>query len=199
MKVWDEPQGTAIQVETPDGRDILINTHRLYQQGCDEAEWNNFSVPYNYGGLQIEACPLKNSVEGQSVMLLKLGQVRVVVCGAFGKNITGEGVSQLAFWESVADADILVASHTGKDAQVNAEFIKWVNPGLTILSGVSEANAGAVGEYEKWSRGWRVFNIDAIRDEYRKCLTTSRDGVITIEFGESMLNPHGILAVCTHV
>lgn len=154
----------------------------------------------NYGGLNMQfysttACSHDNFNNFSIITVLTLANSKVIVCGDNEKASFDELMKQESFKSAVANADILVAPHHGRESGYHGEFVKEVNPRLTIISDTSYSDASASSKYSNASRGWKVWNRDG-SSETRYCLTTRNDGNIKVVFGESDdPNYNGLLAV----
>ncbi len=138
----------------------------------------------NYGGLEIKtystsACDHSNFNNFSIITVFTLSGIKVVVCGDNETDSLEKLMKQEEFKNTVRNADVLVAPHHGRESAYHSEFVSLINPRITIISDTTKSDASAVDKYTQKSRGWRV------RGEERKCLTTRKDGNITVEFGES--------------
>lgn len=138
----------------------------------------------NYGGLEIKiystsACDHSNFNNFSIITVFTLSGIKVVVCGDNETDSLEKLMKQEEFKNAVRNADVLVAPHHGRESAYHSEFVSLINPRITIISDTTKSDASAVDKYTQRSRGWKV------RGEERKCLTTRKDGNITVEFGES--------------
>ena len=130
---------------------------------CDKAKKNNFS----------------------GIVVLKLGNSKVVVCGDNEKESFEILMTSDDFKKAVKNAYVLVAAHHGRESGYCDEFVTLVNPYLTIISDTSEGDTSVTVKYENKTKGYSVYNNSNRIKEHRKCLTTRNDGNIMIEFGET--------------
>ena len=105
-----------------------------------------------------------------------------------------------SFKESIADAYVLVAPHHGRESGYYDEFVAKVRPYLTIISDTSKGTTSVTEKYDAYTKGYSVYNCSTRRNEDRKCVTTRKDGNISVKFGEiDDPNYSGYLHVETHV
>jgi len=144
---------------------------------CDKRNKNNFSV----------------------IVVLQLGNAKVVVCGDNEKESFDELMSNEDFKKAVAGAIVLVAPHHGRDSGFYLEFVKLVNPYITIISDTTKGPTSVTEKYEAYTKGYEVNNLSTGFSEKRWCLTTRNDGNIKVLFGESDNPLHlGCLTVYSH-
>lgn len=137
----------------------------------------------NYGGLEIQTfstsdCDHTNFNNFSILTVFTLSDIKVVVCGDNEKESFDKLMKQSDFQDAVRDADVLVAPHHGRESAYHSDFVTLVNPRITIISDTKKTDASAVDKYTNMSRGWEV------NGQERKCLTTRKDGDITVKFGE---------------
>lgn len=140
--------------------------------------------PNNYGGLEIQTfstseCDHNNFNNFSMITVFQFSGIKVIVCGDNEKDSFDKLMKESDFKNAVRGADVLVAPHHGRESAYHSEFVSLVNPRITIISDTTKSDASAVDKYTQRSRGWTV------RGKERKCLTTRKDGNITVEFGES--------------
>ena len=71
---------------------------------------------------------------------------------------------------------------------------------LTIISGTSKGSTSVTEKYETRTKGYSIYNNSSRCNEDRKCLTTRKDGNISVVFGEiDDPNYSGYLHIETHV
>lgn len=141
-------------------------------------------------------CDKSNKNNFSAIVVLKLGNAKVVVCG------DNEGASfdilmkQDSFKEAVKDAYVLVAAHHGRESGYYDDFVKLVNPYITIISDTTKGTTSVTEKYTAKSRGYSVHNNSTGENSTRYCLTTRNDGNVKVIFGESDKPNHsGILSV----
>jgi competence protein ComEC len=83
---------------------------------------------------------------------------------------------------AVRNTTVLIASHHGREAGFCAELLDLMNLSLVVISDGDACDTSATGRYSAKARGCRVANRLGLVDT-RKCLTTRKDGHITIKFG----------------
>lgn len=182
-------------------------------QYCNFAESYNGPVPpymdptteAPFDGLTIEvfrtsACDKSNKNNFSSIVVLKLGNAKVVVCGDNEKESFEILMKRTDFKEAVKDAWVLVAPHHGRESGYYEEFVDLVKPDITIISDKSGTDTSASQKYTNKSKGYKVSNKLTGEKEDRYCLTTRKDGNIEVIFGETdSLGYIGTLQINTHI
>lgn len=158
-----------------------INDRYNSPVGVDDENYTG--NPNNYDGLEIQtfstsACDHSNFNNFSIITVFTLSDVKVVVCGDNEKDSLDILMQQRDFKDAVRNADVLVAPHHGRESAYHSEFVSLVNPRITIISDTEKSDASASDKYTNMSRGWEV------KGEERKCLTTRKDGNITVVLGE---------------
>lgn len=145
-------------------------------------------------------CDKGNKNNFSSIVVLKLGKAKVVVCGDNETESFEELMKMADFKEAVKDAYVLVAPHHGRESGYYEDFVTLVNPYLTIISDTSKGKTSVTEKYANHTKGWKVYNCSTSKYEVRQCLTTRNDGNIQVSFGEIDDNRYsGYLHVETHV
>ena len=182
-------------------------------QYCNFAESYNGPVPpymdptteAPFDGLTIEvfrtsACDKSNKNNFSSIVVLKLGNAKVVVCGDNEKESFEILMKRTDFKEAVKDAWVLVAPHHGRESGYYEEFVDLVKPDITIISDKSGTDTSASQKYTNKSKGYKVNNELTGEKEDRYCLTTRKDGNIEVIFGETdSFGYIGTLQINTHI
>ena len=154
-----------------------MTVNKYFTTLCDKSNYNNFSP----------------------VTIVRLGGIKIVICGDNETASFEKLIKQTGFLDDVSDADILVAAHHGRETGYYSDFVEKVNPRLSIISDSSKSKTTAQAKYTNASRGWKVHNLNTGADEDRYCLTTRSDGNITVVFGESSdPNYNNVLSVSIH-
>lgn len=169
ISTWENP----ITEQPFDGMTVVLYASSL----CDKSNFNNFSP----------------------VTIVRLAGIKIVICGDNEAASFENLMKKDGFTDDISNADILVASHHGRETGYYKDFVGKVNPRLTIISDSSNTSTTAQTKYTSASRGWVVHNRNSGRDEKRFCLTTRSDGNVEIEFGESLdPNYKNFLSVTIH-
>lgn len=149
---------------------------------------------------QTTSCDKANKNNFSGIVVLKLGNAKVVVCGDNEKESLEILMKDDSFKEAIADAYVLVAPHHGRESGYYDEFVAKVRPYLTIISDTSKGTTSVTEKYDAYTKGYSVYNCSTRRNEDRKCVTTRKDGNIFVKFGEiDDPNYSGYLHVETHV
>lgn len=150
----------------------------------------NPSNPNTFGGLtaslfNTNECDKSNKNNFSAIVVLKLGNAKIVVCGDNEKDSFNYLMQKENFKESVKNAWVMVAPHHGRESGYCDEFVSLVNPYITIISDTSKGSTSVSEKYSNKSKGFNIYNRNTGKHEERKCLTTRNDGNICIEFGET--------------
>lgn len=180
---------------------------RLIEQYCDFIESYNVKVgvlndpmlSFAFDGLTaevFEAYDLDRSDKNNlsSLVVLKLGNSKIVVCGDNTVASFEEMMVREDFKNAVADADVLVAAHHGRKSGYYEEFVSLVNPGLTIISDTKLGETSVSDMYSRKSSGMGVHDHSTNKYGMRRTLTTRKDGNIMVAFNEK-----GVVGVSTHI
>lgn len=150
---------------------------------------NNPATGILFGGLTAKvfsAIPHDKSNKNNfsAIVVLQLGNTKVVVCGDNEKESLDILTKKNDFIEAVANASVLVAPHHGRESGFHAKFVNYVNPKITIISDTAKGETSVTEKYDEKTRGHEVLNRSKNEIEERKCLTTRNDGNIVVRFGE---------------
>lgn len=146
------------------------------------------------------ACDKSNKNNFSSIVVLKLGNAKVVVCGDNEKESFENLMKQTDFKEAVKNAWVLVAPHHGRESGYYEEFVDLVKPDITIISDKSGVDTSASQKYTNKSKGYKINNKLTGVKEDRYCLTTRKDGNIEVIFGETdSLGYIGTLQINTNI
>src|SRR5579859_671297 len=122
----------------------------------------------------------------------------VVVISYQGMTVVIPGDNEAPSWNklmenphfrlAVRNTTVLMAPHHGREAGFCSELLDLMNPNLVVISDGDECDTSATNRYSAKAQGCRVANRIG-KVEIRKCLTTRKDGHITIKFGLNGLVP----------
>lgn len=171
--------GTLTEAQNPRKETLLGGlTAKVFSTTiCDKIKKNNFSA----------------------IVVLKLGNAKIVVCGDNEKESFTELMKNDSFRTAVANSWILIAPHHGRESGYYEDFVNLVSPDLTVISDTNNTETSVASKYSAKSKGYDVYNASTHKNEKRNCLTTRADGNIEIEFGESDDSRYiGYLHVETH-
>lgn len=156
-----------------------------------DAEYNSAvmvdpELPNNNGGVEISffdpyvSDHEKSDVNNHScVMVLEYAGFKTVLTGDNPSTKLIEMLQQYSFRQSIANATVLLAPHHGRDSDYCDEFVKAVNPLLTVFSDKPiqhETQAHSAQKYYTYTRGVKWNGND------RYIFTTRSDGTITFVF-----------------
>jgi competence protein ComEC len=90
------------------------------------------------------------------------------------------------FVMAISNADILIASHHGREAGFYGDLFEIFKPKLTLISDGRFRDTSATARYNAVSTGWTIHHRDRSKNsEERNCITTRQDGHIDIEIGKN--------------
>ena len=134
---------------------------------------------------QTSTCDKSNKNNFSAIVILKLGNAKIVVCGDNESESFEKLMAQSEFRDAIKDAWVLVAPHHGRESGYYPDFVNLVNPYITIISDTNKSETSAVSKYSSKSKGYKVNNKLSGEKEDRYCLTTRKDGNIEVIFGET--------------
>lgn len=146
-------------------------------------------LPINNGGVKISffdpnvSAHEKDDINSHScVMVLEYSGFKVVLTGDNPSAKLVEMLQQQSlFKQTIANATVLLAPHHGRDSDYCDEFVKAVNPRLTVFSDKPiqhETQTHSAQKYYTHTRGVQWNGAD------HYILTTRSDGTITFVFKE---------------
>lgn len=119
----------------------------------------------------------------------------VVVIEYCGSKIVIPGDNEPASWKilkenrvfinRVANADIFMASHHGRESGYCADLFEIFKPKLCIVSDGRVQDTDATNRYSYHATSWLVHSRKGSDSVNRNCLTTRNDGFIDISVGEN--------------
>ena len=154
---------------------------------------NDATIRANFGGLRVQTfaprtCARSNLNNHSVVTVFEEAGVKVVVPGDNEACSFDELLARPDFRVAVANADVLLAPHHGRQAGTHAEFLKIVNPKLCIISDGRSTETNAVSNYSRAARGMYVHRRSG-GVSIRYCLSTRNDGTIRVSFGQVATGP----------
>lgn len=146
--------------------------------------------PKNWGGLSIQTfhpclCDKANFNNHSIVVVMEYLNTKVVIPGDNEDCSISALMADESFTKAVANSEILLAPHHGRESGHHSDFLNLVNPLVTIVSDGKYCDTSANKRYSAKSRGWDVNRKGYSQKEFRRCLTTNSDGVIRVEIDKS--------------
>ncbi len=108
---------------------------------------------------------------------------KIIVPGDNETSSWDELLARRDFRDAVTGSHILVAPHHGRESGFAERLFEYISPHLTIISDGPAGNTSVTERYARKSKGWQVSKRGG-GEEQRRCLTTRRDGVIVVKFGQ---------------
>lgn len=157
------------------------NYFNYYKKSYYEMDIKFFS-PYN--------CSTSNLNNQSIITVLEYANTKIVIPGDNEKNSYDELLNSIIFQNTINNADVLLASHHGRDSGFHENFIDIIKPKLSIISDNKKVTTNVREKYTKKSSSWKVKNRNTNIIKERKVLTTYNDGVINIKFGNDGKNDY---------
>ena len=150
------------------------------------------SKPENNGGVAFECFfpsgENSTNINNHSVVtVVTYADSKIILTGDNEGPSWKELLEDSAFEEAVADADVLLAPHHGRESGFSADLLEIVKPKLTVVSDGPATETNAVTRYSAVTSGWTVHGPTG-SSSMRKCLTTRKDGSIVVRAGRSSSN-----------
>ncbi len=169
--------------------DKYLEIRKRYSSNVEAGSSSDLSLVDNFGGVKFTKFSSRllphNNFNNHSILtVIEYASNKIVIPGDNEIASINQMMLGKPFRDSVANADILLAPHHGRESAYSSDFVKLVNPRLTIVSDGSLCDTSANHRYSANSRGWKVFKFDGSH-EVRKCLTTNCDGEVYVKFGPS--------------
>lgn len=145
---------------------------------------NSYNHPKNNGGITIEhfipSEQTSDDLNDYSIAtLLDYKGLKILLMGDNTQKNIKELMNHDNNKNKIKKIDVLLAPHHGRESCYVPEFVKHLNPKITIISDSPEiANESALSKYEYYTRGMAIMKNG--KYESRKCLTTRNDGDITL-------------------
>ena len=151
----------------------------------DACPWDNLQVPSNWGGVSITSFgPSRSSTANLNnhsvVTVFKYGGVKVLIPGDNESPSWIELLNRPDFVDAIAGTDVFVASHHGRESGFYRPLFDHFTPLVTIISDGPVVGTSVTENYTELTQGRAVQKRSGGR-EYRKSLTTRRDGYIVVE------------------
>ena len=146
---------------------------------------DNPEKPANNGGATIERfqprqCPTTNVNNHSVVTIISYGSVKILSPGDNEACSWEELLKLTSFKQAIADTNILVAAHHGRESGFYKDLFDYFTPLITIVSDGRAQDTNASSRYSAVSKGWDVKKRSGAREK-RYCLTTRSDGHIEID------------------
>ena len=158
------------------------------------------NLPGNNGGVTIKhfiptTCDTNNINNHSVVTIVEYLGVKIIIPGDNEPVSWRELLGQKDFVESISNANILIAPHHGRESGYCMDLFDYFRPNLVIVSDGSETETSATSKYSNMATRWRVNKRSTGTQEERSCLTTRKDGVITIKIGHGDSRPYMSITV----
>lgn len=131
----------------------------------------------------------KNLNDHSLVVVVSYAGLKIMIPGDNEPASWRELLENPAFRSAIWGTDVLVASHHGRESGYCAELFEAIGeqPKLVVISDGGFCDTSATARYCAKVKGWTVFDPYGA-SEKRYCLTTRKDGHITIRCGWNSAN-----------
>lgn len=145
------------------------------------------TLPTNIGGASFKfftpCLYSKQNLNNHSlVLVISYCGMTVVIPGDNETPSWNELMKNLVFSMAVQNTTILIAPHHGREAGFCAELLDLMKPQLVVISDGDACDTSATGRYSVKATGCKIVNGLGSVDT-RKCVTTRKDGHITLKLG----------------
>ena len=180
-EIWSGNRNASIEVRNKIEKYCEINRWPSRQLGPGE----NPEIPANNGGVTIQRfhpnqCPTTNFNNHSVVTIISYGTVKILSPGDNEACSWEELLKMPDFKQAIADTNILIAAHHGRESGFHKDLFNYISPLITIVSDGRAQDTNASSRYSAVSKGWCVKKRSGGKEK-RHCLTTRSDGHIGIE------------------
>lgn len=163
----------------------FIEIRNSYTNPVEDSD--NLHEPDNCGGMKVSTFSPwwydgDNLNNYSLITVIEFAGIKVVVPGDNETQSLERFMELDSFKNATSNAYILLAPHHGRESGYCSEFVKHVNPSLTIVSDGKYCDTSANNRYSQNSSGWKVHKNNGTSSD-RKCITTNSDGEVFVEFG----------------
>jgi beta-lactamase superfamily II metal-dependent hydrolase len=161
-------------------------------------------LPENSGGVSIQTfassdCGQSNINNHSGVVVFEYLGVKVVIPGDNEPASWRSLLKQQSFRSSAQSADIILASHHGRESGYCADLFDERSgigkPRLCVVSDGRVQDTDARGRYTHHANGWKIHSRGGLESADRYCVTTRYDGFIEIEIGTDASTSNTYLSV----
>lgn len=180
---------TIMQYATEDNKLILEKYFEIndrYSHPIDPS--NDPTLASNNGGVEIKEfipsqCSQSNLNNHSIVTVLSYAGQKIILPGDNEPASWNELLEDSNFVDAIKNADILLASHHGRESGFCQAIFDHFKPRITIISDGRSSETSATDKYRNVSRGWTVHHRSGKKSEERYCLSTRNDGTIEVDIG----------------
>lgn len=143
--------------------------------------------PSNNGGVVFKTFSPRSADTSQLnncsiTMVVQYAMSTMLITGDNESTAWNELLKRQDFLKAIEGTNILLAAHHGREPGYYADLFEHIKPELTIVSDGRFCDTSAADRYSQHSTG-RTVHRRSGGSEKRHCLTTRKDGVITVCFG----------------
>ena len=173
------------QKASPETRWLIqeyININRDYNRPTSPV--TRPSSPANFGGVSLKFfvpkhAPRENINNHSVVTVMSYGGVKFLMPGDNEPPSWSELLKDRKFVEAIGGTHVLVAPHHGRESGFHGPLFRVIRPLSTIISDGNFVDTSATSLYSERTEGWQVNRRNG-RSDFRKCVTTRKDGPIDI-------------------
>lgn len=131
-----------------------------------------------------KTCGVSNINNHSGVIVFEYLGVTIIVPGDNEPASWRELRKQPKFVEAMNNSNIFMASHHGRESGYCADIFEE-KPNLCVVSDGRVQDTDARNRYSYHAEGWDVKKRNSLPSEKRYCVTTRRDGFVSIEVGKN--------------
>ena len=113
------------------------------------------------------------------VTVLEYSGVKILIPGDNEPPSWDELLNRRDFVTAIADTNVLVAPHHGRESGFHAPLFDHFHPFITLISDGRTVDTSATARYTNVTQGWPVSRRNGTTQD-RKCVTTRNDGHIEV-------------------
>ena len=145
---------------------------------------DDVDLPQNNGGVSIQSfVPTQASTGNLNnhsvVTVLEYSGLKILIPGDNESPSWEELLGQQRFVNAIADTNVLVASHHGRESGFYRPLFDHFQPLITLISDGRTVDTSATNRYSALTKGWKVSRRNNFPQQ-RKCVTTRNDGHIEV-------------------
>ena len=148
------------------------------------APQDDLTKPENNGNVSVKRFVPSQASTGNLnnhsvVTILEYSGVKILIPGDNEPPSWDELLNRRDFVTAIADTNVLVAPHHGRESGFHAPLFDHFHPFITLISDGRTIDTSATARYTNVTQGWTVSRRNGARQN-RKCVTTRNDGTIEV-------------------
>jgi competence protein ComEC len=168
-----------------------IKFNNRYNVPIESGGLSDLNTIEHWGGAKItvfntQDCAESNINNHSLIIVLEVHGEKIVFTGDNESCSYNKLFEDKDFENKIANADILLASHHGRESGYHLDFVEQVNPKLTIISDGRFTGTSVTNKYSALTSGLEVYKKGSEKMT-RKVLSTRQDGDITVTISSEYL------------